>query len=113
MFYRYAPTYLGGRQKLALSPRQSIEGTKRCVGMFKVTQGMRHQRQEQKPDLLTPVHALSENVMLMKAEGTLAGESAKLLREGGFEQDLSFVKMIFHLTCVWVTIFKTNRNGET
>lgn len=81
--------------------------------MFKVTQGMRHQRQEQKPDLLTPVHALSENVMLMKAEGTLAGESAKLLREGGFEQDLSFVKMIFHLTCVWVTIFKTNRNGET
>lgn len=50
--------------------------------MFKATQGMSHQRQEQKPDLLTPVHALSENVMLMKAEGTLAGESAKLLREG-------------------------------
>ena len=40
------------------------------------------QRQEQKPDLWTPVHALSENVMLMKAEGTRAGESATLLHEG-------------------------------
>lgn len=68
------------------------------------------QRQEQKPDLLTPVHALSENVMLMKAEGTLAGESSKLLLEWA----LSFIKMIFpHLTRVWVTILKTNRKGET
>lgn len=82
MFCRYAPTYLGGRQKLALAPRQSTEGTERCVGMFKATQGVSHQRQEQKPDLLTPVRALSENVMLMNAEGTLAGESSKLVREG-------------------------------
>lgn len=111
MFYRCAPTYLGGRQKLALSPRQSTEGTKRCVGMFKATQGMRHQRQEQKPDLLTPVHALSENVTLMKAEA-LAGESMKTPTRG-LERDVSSERRLFHLTCVWVTIFKTNRKGET
>ena len=81
--------------------------------MFKATQGMSHQRQEQKPDLLTPVHALSENVTLMKAEGTLAEESTKLLREGLSGICHSYQEKIFHLTCVWVTILKTNKKGET
>lgn len=105
---------LPGRQAeaRALSPRQSIEGTKRCVEGSRPL-GVSHHRGRNRSQISGPRSTPTENAMLTKAEGTRAGESAILLH-GGLEQDLSFVKDDLSScdSCLG-DHFKNQRKGET
>ena len=111
VFCRCAPTYLGGRQKRALSPRQSIEGTKRCVGRFKATRGVSHHRGRNRSQISGPRSTLYRE---RHANESWRDTGWRERYTRGLERDLSFVKTISPpVTRVWVTILKTSGKGET
>ena len=108
-----APTYLGGRQKRALSPRQSTEGTRRCVGRFKAARGVSHHRGRNRSQISGPRSVLYRE---RHANGSWrdTGWRERSTSTRGLGRDLSFVKTVSPpVTRVWVTILKASGKGET